>query len=224
MRDLVVRAFVTLDGVMQAPGGPEEDPTGGFEHGGWSVHLLGRRRCGGAWASTMGRRRSTSCSAARRTRSSPRTGRTRRTRRPTQLNAATKHVASTTLDRVDVAELAPDRGRRRRGGGGGSRTTDGPELQVHGSARPDPDAARSADLVDEFTASWIFPRRRRHRGSGCSATARVPAGLGARRTRRSRPPASCIATYRAGGELEVGSFALEEPTEGEVARRGALED
>src|SRR5262249_28917702 len=35
MRKIVVGAFVSLDGVMQGPGGPEEDPTGGFEHGGW---------------------------------------------------------------------------------------------------------------------------------------------------------------------------------------------
>lgn len=35
MRKIVVGAFVSLDGVMQAPGGPDEDPTGGFEHGGW---------------------------------------------------------------------------------------------------------------------------------------------------------------------------------------------
>lgn len=35
MRKLVVSAFASLDGVMQAPGGPEEDPTGGFALGGW---------------------------------------------------------------------------------------------------------------------------------------------------------------------------------------------
>lgn len=35
MRKIVVGAFASLDGVMQAPGGPQEDPTGGFRHGGW---------------------------------------------------------------------------------------------------------------------------------------------------------------------------------------------
>ena len=35
MRKLTGAVFVSLDGVMQAPGGPEEDPTGGFRHGGW---------------------------------------------------------------------------------------------------------------------------------------------------------------------------------------------
>jgi dihydrofolate reductase len=36
VRKLVCGAFVSLDGVMQAPGGPEEDPTGGFRFGGWT--------------------------------------------------------------------------------------------------------------------------------------------------------------------------------------------
>src|SRR3990170_9053240 len=37
MRKLVVGSFVSLDGVVQAPGGPDEDREGGFEHGGWLV-------------------------------------------------------------------------------------------------------------------------------------------------------------------------------------------
>ena len=37
MRKVIASAFVSLDGVMQAPGGPEEDPAGGFRFGGWTV-------------------------------------------------------------------------------------------------------------------------------------------------------------------------------------------
>ncbi len=37
MRKVIAAAFVSLDGVMQAPGGPDEDPTGGFKHGGWTA-------------------------------------------------------------------------------------------------------------------------------------------------------------------------------------------
>jgi dihydrofolate reductase len=37
MRKIIVLSFITLDGVMQAPGGPEEDPSEGFKYGGWSA-------------------------------------------------------------------------------------------------------------------------------------------------------------------------------------------
>jgi dihydrofolate reductase len=37
MRKIIVLSMITLDGVMQAPGGPKEDPSGGFKHGGWTA-------------------------------------------------------------------------------------------------------------------------------------------------------------------------------------------
>ena len=46
MTKVIASAFLSLDGVMQTPGGPEEDPTGGFAHGGWTVNY---------WDDSMGR-------------------------------------------------------------------------------------------------------------------------------------------------------------------------
>ncbi|MEO5691393.1 MAG: dihydrofolate reductase family protein [Candidatus Saccharimonadales bacterium] len=41
MRKIIVQEFVTIDGVMQAPGGPEEDPSAKFEFGGWQAPFMG---------------------------------------------------------------------------------------------------------------------------------------------------------------------------------------
>src|SRR3954454_21057731 len=129
MRELIVNTFVTLDGVMQAPGGPEEDPSGGFEHGGWWFGYWDE-----AMQSTMGAsmskpfdlvlgRRTYEIFAAHWPYSDDPAAEA--------LNAATKYVASTTdielgwatSQRVDVPE-----------GIRALKAQDGPELQVHGSA------------------------------------------------------------------------------------------
>ena len=54
MRRIVVATFVSLDGVMQAPGGPDEDPTGGFAFGGWTAPYFDAA-LGGAMGEIFGR-------------------------------------------------------------------------------------------------------------------------------------------------------------------------
>jgi hypothetical protein len=49
MRNMIAITQVTLDGVMQSPGGPEEDPRNGFTHGRLGHALLGRRPKPGHW-------------------------------------------------------------------------------------------------------------------------------------------------------------------------------
>jgi dihydrofolate reductase len=216
MRKLVAGTFLTLDGVMQAPGGPEEDPTGGFAHGGWSVgywdDLMGAAMAewmGQGFDLVLGRRtyeifaahwpHSTEPGAA-------------------ELNAATKHVASRTLERVewenshllegDVAAAVRQ-----------LKEQDGPELQVHGSGDLLQTLQRH-DLIDEYRLK-IFPlvlgTGKRLFGDGA-----IPAAL---RLTDSKVASTgvVIATYERAGELEYGSFALEEPTPEEVERRQRLE-
>lgn len=204
MRKLAVSSFLTLDGVMQAPGGPDEDPTGGFAHGGWSVNYwdehMGQRM--DEW---MGRpfdlllgRRTYEIFAAHWPHASEDQG-------AAPLNNARKYVASRTLQRVDwqnselirgdvaaaVAEL---------------KRANGPEIQVHGSSNLIQTLLQH-ELVDEFRL-WIFPlvlgTGKRLFGEGV-----LPAGLRLVHATTSSTGVT-IATYERAGAIEYGSFALEE--------------
>src|SRR5215204_6455417 len=50
---IVISEFISLDGVVQAPGGPEEDPEGGFSHGGWSHRFFDPEVMGAAFNDAM---------------------------------------------------------------------------------------------------------------------------------------------------------------------------
>jgi dihydrofolate reductase len=215
MRRLVVNTFVSLDGVMQAPGGPEEDPTGGFDQGGWSVSFWDDRMMqamgefmGKPFDLVLGRRTYEIFAAYW-----PHSGQPG----AAELNRATKYVASRTLDTLewensqllegDVTEAVAR-----------LKEEDGPELQVHGSSDLIQTLLRQG-LIDQFRV-WIFP---------------VVLGAGKRLFGEGAPPAALklvdsqvsttgvvMATYEPAGEIPKGSFAMEEPTEAELRRREAL--
>jgi dihydrofolate reductase len=206
MRPLVVTTFLTLDGVMQAPGGPEEDPSGGFAHGGWSYpyadedfgqqmerwftdaedFLLGRTTYE-IFASFWPQVPPESSEVAR------------------GLNTKTKHVASRTLTSVDwdtarliegdVVEAVR-----------ALKAEDGGELQVHGSAGLI-QTLLADDLVDELRLI-VFPvtvgSGKRLFGDGTiprswQLTASSVTAKGA-----------LIATYQRAGELSTGEYTLED--------------
>ncbi len=155
MRKLVVGTFLTLDGVMQAPGGPNEDREGGFEHGGWLVpyfdEKLGEimtewtRRAG---AFLLGRKTYEIFAASWPKSTDP------GDEIATALNTRPKFVASRTLDKVnwnnsrllkgDVAEEVAK-----------LKQQEGGEIQVHGSG----DLLQTLlkhNLIDTFRI-WQFP-------------------------------------------------------------------
>jgi dihydrofolate reductase len=213
MRKLSVNTFMSLDGVMQAPGGPDEDPTGGFTQGGWAANyfdqemldkvaeaepyelLLGRGTYeifAAHWPYDEG-------AVADR------------------LNSIRKYVASTTLDKLewsnstlikgDVAEYVAELKRQ-----------DGPDLQVHGSPGLLQTLLR-ADLIDELRV-WTFPvlvgSGKRLFGSGT-----IPVALKLADTQVSKTGVT-ICTYERAGEIDRGLMGFEDPTEEELERRRGL--
>jgi len=204
MSKLTITTFLTVDGVMQAPGGPPEDTSDGFSHGGWLVPHFDADL--GQFVSSVIERadafllgRGTYQIFA---------GHWPRITDPndpiaTRLNGLPKHVASKTLDKVEwnnsflvrnvVTEVAELKGRYQR------------ELQVHGSAGL-AQTLLEHDLVDELNL-MIFPlvlgAGKRLFGSGA-----VPAGLelqGSRTTSKG----VIMTTYRRTARPTYGSFMLD---------------
>jgi dihydrofolate reductase len=215
MRKLIVTTMVTLDGVMQAPGGPEEDPTGGFQHGGWATtyfdDVLGEivsEVMSKPFDLVLGRKTYEIFAAHWPYDEGPIADR---------LNGAAKHVASTTLDRLDWRNSYLIEGDVR-SGVARLKEQDGPELQVHGSANLI-QTLLGADLVDELRLT-VFPivlgRGKRLFGDGT-----VPAAFELVDSKASTTGV-LIGTYRRAGEPQTGSFAFEEPTEAEIERREAM--
>ena len=216
MRNLVVNTFLTLDGVMQAPGGPEEDPSGGFEHGGWSFGYWDEQMEGVMGESmsapfdlVLGRQTYEIFAAHWPYADDP---------AAEALNKAIKHVASTTLK-----ELAWENSRLIEGdvpdGVRGLKEQEGPELQVHGSANLIQTLLEHG-LIDEFRL-MIFPLVL-GQGKRLFDGGTVPAGFEVTSSQTSSTGV-IMATYRIGGEIKYGSFAAEKPSEAEVARRAAQE-
>jgi dihydrofolate reductase len=204
---------MSLDGVMQAPGGPDEDPTGGFTHGGWAVpyftdEMMERMAESAPYELLLGRGTYEIFAAHWPHDEGPIAD---------HLNGTRKHVASTTLERVewnnstlitgDVAEYVAR-----------LKEQDGPEIQVHGSPGLLQTLLRH-DLIDEFRI-WTFPvligSGKRLFGDGT-----VPAGLKLVDSSVSKTGVT-TSIYRRAGGVESGSFEFEEPSEAELERRRKL--
>ena len=203
MRQLIVNTFLTLDGVMQAPGGPGEDDDGGFAHGGWSVNYWDEvmpevmaEATGVPFDLVLGRR-TYNIFAAHWPHASEEEG-------AAVFNNATKHVASRSEPKLEWENsvlIEGDAGE----GVAALKQQDGPELQVHGSANLLQTLLRH-QLIDVYRL-WIFPLVI-GAGKRLFADGAVPAGLKLVDSKVSTTGV-IMTTYEPAGEIVTGSFALE---------------
>ncbi|HWL49273.1 MAG TPA: dihydrofolate reductase family protein [Acidimicrobiia bacterium] len=203
MRKLIVQTFLTLDGVMQAPGGPEEDESGGFTYGGWSVNYWDEQMgevmdeaTSKPFAMVLGRR-TYDIMAAHWPHAPEEEG-------GAVFNEATKYVASRSLPTLEWSNSVHIEGDPAEGLAA-LKEQDGPELQVHGSGNLIQTLLRN-NLVDEFRL-WVFPLVI---GSGkrLFADGTIPAGLELVDGKTSATGV-VMGTYRSAGEIVTGSFALD---------------
>jgi dihydrofolate reductase len=201
MRKLITSTFLTLDGVMQAPGGPGEDDEGGFTQGGWSVKYwddqMGQvmnEATSKPFAMVLGRK-TYDIMAAYWPTAPEETG-------AKVFNEATKYVASRgrpTLEWSNSVLIEGDAAE----GLAALKKGDGPELQVHGSANLIQTLLRN-NLVDEYRL-WVFPVVI---GSGkrLFADGTIPSALTLVDSKVSTTGV-VIGTYEPAGEIVTGSFA-----------------
>ena len=204
MRRLMVTTFVSLDGVMQAPGGGDEDRDGGFEHGGWAVPHFDQQMIqlmttltSRAGALLIGRKTYDIFAA---------TWPLAEAGDPigAKMNSMPKYVASRTLDTVswqnstlltgDVTEAVSN-----------LKQGDGGEIQVHGSGELIQTLVEH-DLVDEFHL-LVFPVLI---GSGkrLFANGTIPSRLKLVDTATSSTGV-LISTYARDGKVEYGAMGPE---------------
>jgi dihydrofolate reductase len=198
MRKIIVLAFITLDGVMQGPGGPTEDTSGNFTYGGWTVpyfdDFLGNimtEQMSHPFDLLLGRK--TFEIFASYWPHHPEEG--------SGINNATKYVASNTLrthewtKSVFLKGNVGDEIKKLKG-------QEGPDLQVHGSGNLI-QTLLEHDLVDEFWLK-IFPvtlgvgKRLFDQGT-------MPAAYTLADSKTS-PSGVIIATLKRAGEVKTGSF------------------
>ena len=198
MRKIIVLSFISLDGVMQAPGGPEEDPAGGFSYGGWTVpyfdEFLGSvmtEQMSGPFDLLLGRKTFEIFASywPYHEDDGP------------EINKATKYVASNTLTThewrksVFLKGNVVDEVRK-------LKRQDGPDIQVHGSGNLIQTLLKH-DLVDEFWLK-IFPvclgSGKRLFGDGA-----IPAGFKLLHN-SSSPSGVIVASYARVGEVVTGTF------------------
>ena len=203
MRKLIVSTFLTLDGVMQAPGGPGEDDSGGFTYGGWSVNYWDEQM-GQAMGDYMGTRfdlllgrRTYEIFAAYWPNATDNPG-------AKPLNDATKYVASRSRPMLEWSESVLIEGDASEGVAA-LKKEDGPELQVHGSGNLIQTLMRH-NLVDQYRL-WVFPLVI---GSGkrLFSEGTVPSALQLIDSTVSTTGV-VIGTYEPAGEIVTGSFALD---------------
>jgi dihydrofolate reductase len=217
MRRVACAAFVSLDGVMQAPGGPEEDPTGGFELGGWTFPH---------WDEAMGAAMGESFSRpfdlllGRRTWEIFAAHWPYTEEEPAGLfNAATKYVATSSAEPLAWANSV-----RLEGDVPAAvarlKESEGPDLLTQGSSVL-VQSLLAAGLVDELNL-LIFPVLL-GRGKRLFGDSAQPRELELMSSSISTTGV-IIARYRPDGPVRIGSFQLAEPSPAEVARRARMKE